>query len=147
MMTEPVDRCVNCGTAIGKLETPMVWEEEVVCVECHAKLSKAETYRHASAKKYLNSAPSESEKIQLPVASPKSSENDAGKVRTKNLYRQRDFTPRGTRFKLPKVLWASAIVVVFAGLGLLIVSPANSPGASDGTIFIGLAGLILGLYL
>jgi hypothetical protein len=35
----PVEKCANCGRVIGKLETPMVWRDNVVCAVCHAKLS------------------------------------------------------------------------------------------------------------
>jgi TM2 domain-containing membrane protein YozV len=31
--------CENCGGTIGKLETPYVWQEKVVCAGCHARLS------------------------------------------------------------------------------------------------------------
>ena len=30
--------CENCGRQIGKLETPMVWKERVVCGKCHKVL-------------------------------------------------------------------------------------------------------------
>ncbi len=31
--------CENCGRQIGKLETPMVWKERVVCGDCYGRLS------------------------------------------------------------------------------------------------------------
>lgn len=31
--------CENCGGAIGKLETPRVWNDQCVCASCHSKLS------------------------------------------------------------------------------------------------------------
>ncbi len=33
------ESCENCGRQIGKLETPMLWQEHVVCGECHRRLS------------------------------------------------------------------------------------------------------------
>ena len=35
-----VETCRNCGRAIGKLETPQVWKDAIVCGECHARLTK-----------------------------------------------------------------------------------------------------------
>lgn len=32
------DTCENCGRAIGKLETPQIDQEHVVCMECKRKL-------------------------------------------------------------------------------------------------------------
>ena len=37
MTASATETCANCGTAIGKLETPCVWQEHVVCAACHAK--------------------------------------------------------------------------------------------------------------
>lgn len=34
-----MDTCENCGQPIGKLETPFVFEESVVCKACHRRLS------------------------------------------------------------------------------------------------------------
>ncbi|MGD0462069.1 MAG: hypothetical protein ABSB74_06245 [Tepidisphaeraceae bacterium] len=34
-----MDNCDNCGAAIGKLETPNVWQDHVVCAHCYAKLA------------------------------------------------------------------------------------------------------------
>ena len=31
--------CANCGRAIGKLETPRVWQNHVVCAECEKRLT------------------------------------------------------------------------------------------------------------
>jgi len=30
----PNDKCENCGRAIGRLETPQIWQEHVVCNQC-----------------------------------------------------------------------------------------------------------------
>jgi hypothetical protein len=35
----PSERCENCGGKIGKLQTPHVWDNHIVCAECHRKLS------------------------------------------------------------------------------------------------------------
>ena len=32
--------CANCGCGIGKLETPMVWRNNIVCAACHEKLTR-----------------------------------------------------------------------------------------------------------
>jgi hypothetical protein len=37
------EQCGNCGQAIGKLETPRVWQDHVVCAACHAKLNAGTT--------------------------------------------------------------------------------------------------------
>lgn len=29
------DKCENCGKSIGKMETPYLWNEKVVCLDCH----------------------------------------------------------------------------------------------------------------
>ena len=50
-MAEPVkanagaglEACANCGRAIGKLEAAHVWNEQVVCADCHGKLAGATT--------------------------------------------------------------------------------------------------------
>lgn len=38
-----IETCANCGRVIGKLETPMVWQENVVCPECFGRLSGMRT--------------------------------------------------------------------------------------------------------
>ena len=35
------EACANCGRAIGKLEAAHIWNEQVVCAECHGKLAGA----------------------------------------------------------------------------------------------------------
>jgi DNA-directed RNA polymerase subunit RPC12/RpoP len=34
-----MEKCENCGRVIGKLETPYVWTGNIVCAECHQRLS------------------------------------------------------------------------------------------------------------
>ena len=36
-----VETCENCGRTIGKLETPRIWDEHVVCAACHDILAKS----------------------------------------------------------------------------------------------------------
>lgn len=36
-----MERCANCERQIGNLETPYLWQERVVCAECHSRLSPA----------------------------------------------------------------------------------------------------------
>jgi|GEM_PF-5113869 len=43
-----MEDCENCGTRIGKLETPHLWQERVVCAECHKKLTVASARSMAS---------------------------------------------------------------------------------------------------
>lgn len=33
------EQCENCGTTIGNLEEPFLWNEHVVCSACYARLS------------------------------------------------------------------------------------------------------------
>ena len=37
------ENCENCGEAIGRLEKPYVWGNNVVCKACHKKLSEPES--------------------------------------------------------------------------------------------------------
>jgi predicted RNA-binding Zn-ribbon protein involved in translation (DUF1610 family) len=40
---EPIERkCENCGRAIGRLETVQLWQNHVVCNDCHARLAPPE---------------------------------------------------------------------------------------------------------
>jgi len=32
------ENCSNCGTVIGALETPFVWQGNIVCKACHSRL-------------------------------------------------------------------------------------------------------------
>lgn len=41
MSTTELETCANCGHTIGKLEIPMLWREEIVCADCHNRLSSA----------------------------------------------------------------------------------------------------------
>jgi len=36
-----LEKCENCGRTIGKLETPNLWDNHVVCAKCYETLSKA----------------------------------------------------------------------------------------------------------
>jgi hypothetical protein len=47
----PTETCANCERIIGKLETPHLWKEHVVCAQCHAVLSStpAETAPYPEA--------------------------------------------------------------------------------------------------
>ena len=33
------ERCENCSAPIGKLESPQIWNDHIVCTDCHRKLS------------------------------------------------------------------------------------------------------------
>ena len=37
-----LEACANCGRTIGKLEAAHLWNERVVCAECHGKLAGAQ---------------------------------------------------------------------------------------------------------
>jgi hypothetical protein len=41
--------CQNCGQNIGKMETPFVFAENVVCVTCYEKLNRASDIRSQTA--------------------------------------------------------------------------------------------------
>jgi hypothetical protein len=43
-----LESCSNCGEAIGRLETPMLWNEHIVCVICHTKLEAAKSHQAIS---------------------------------------------------------------------------------------------------
>lgn len=36
-----MEKCDNCGSVIGNLETPHVWNSRIVCGSCHGRLSQA----------------------------------------------------------------------------------------------------------
>jgi hypothetical protein len=36
-----IETCENCGTEIGKLETPFIWIDHVVCATCYARLDES----------------------------------------------------------------------------------------------------------
>ena len=38
-----MEECENCGRVIGKLETPFLWAERIVCSKCHKRLSGDES--------------------------------------------------------------------------------------------------------
>lgn len=38
------ETCANCGAAIGKLETPYVFQDQTVCGACHARLNPTLNY-------------------------------------------------------------------------------------------------------
>lgn len=42
--TPQLEECANCGRMIGRLETPCVFRDEVVCAECFSRLSSAIGY-------------------------------------------------------------------------------------------------------
>jgi hypothetical protein len=46
-----VEVCGNCERKIGKLETPCVWQGEMVCQQCHDLLEVAEKPSTANAKR------------------------------------------------------------------------------------------------
>jgi len=37
-----MEQCANCGTMIGDLETPCFWQNQVVCLACHRRISAAD---------------------------------------------------------------------------------------------------------
>lgn len=39
-MKATTETCANCDARIGRLETPHLWGDRIVCGACHAKLSK-----------------------------------------------------------------------------------------------------------
>src|SRR5438046_3046945 len=38
-----MEKCANCDATIGNLETPFVWDERIVCRDCHQKLSRMDS--------------------------------------------------------------------------------------------------------
>lgn len=40
-MPAEIEICANCDRAIGRLETPMVWQESIVCAECFNRLGQS----------------------------------------------------------------------------------------------------------
>lgn len=42
--TAKLEQCANCGQTIGRLETPCVYEDQIVCAECYARLGSIREY-------------------------------------------------------------------------------------------------------
>jgi len=51
-MDATIETCENCGRAIGKLETPRVWQDRVVCGECMPRLSGVPQAVELTAKRW-----------------------------------------------------------------------------------------------
>jgi rubredoxin len=60
------EACANCGAKIGKLETPYLWKQHVVCEPCYERLSQAGARKAPVAIEYAS------------VVTTKSSEIDPG---------------------------------------------------------------------
>jgi hypothetical protein len=43
-----METCENCGAMIGDLETPCLWDNHIVCADCHAKLGTPSANAHSS---------------------------------------------------------------------------------------------------
>jgi hypothetical protein len=54
------ERCENCGREIGKLETPMLWNDRIVCVKCRIALAEAYVASQAHPLQYAQPAPEHS---------------------------------------------------------------------------------------
>lgn len=52
-----MDTCANCGGQIGKIETPFVFDDHVVCAACWKKLRDAQAASIPVAIPYESSAP------------------------------------------------------------------------------------------
>ncbi len=55
--TDDLESCANCGEHIGKLETPYLWEQYVVCESCYEKLSLAKAKKAPVEIEYARVAP------------------------------------------------------------------------------------------
>jgi hypothetical protein len=53
-----MEQCSNCGRVIGNLETPNIWQQHVVCAECHERLAATSAAAQAPlvSQKIANSA-------------------------------------------------------------------------------------------
>jgi hypothetical protein len=51
------ENCVNCGERIGKLETPYLWQQHVVCGLCYEKLSRSTPINKPPEIDYASVAP------------------------------------------------------------------------------------------
>lgn len=45
----PLERCLNCGGTVGSLETPYLWQDNIVCVDCYNRLKRIELDRSSPA--------------------------------------------------------------------------------------------------
>ena len=57
------EECENCGHIIGKLEQPMVWNDSMVCTDCHARLDRASTSVNTVSRNALPPATVEPTKV------------------------------------------------------------------------------------
>ena len=46
------DACSNCGEAIGRLETPQIWNQHIVCARCRQKLEASTPTQNDAAVPY-----------------------------------------------------------------------------------------------
>lgn len=59
------EKCENCGSAIGKLETPFVYQDSIVCVTCYEKIN-------SGRRQAASSPPPVKPKPAIPAVTPES---------------------------------------------------------------------------
>ena len=60
MADQQPELCSNCGRQIGKLETPHLWLDQVVCAECHERIEKSQVQPQTTSKAIPLTQPSSS---------------------------------------------------------------------------------------
>jgi hypothetical protein len=68
-----METCENCGGSIGKLETPFVWQDRVVCAGCHTKLRQSQTAAETPTLPYATPMQPVSDAVQQYVLTEKTS--------------------------------------------------------------------------
>jgi DNA-directed RNA polymerase subunit RPC12/RpoP len=56
MATSSIEKCANCGKPIGKLETPHVLKDEIICADCHSRLSEFNGPKPSSVRRRMTRA-------------------------------------------------------------------------------------------
>jgi hypothetical protein len=59
------ESCVNCGSKIGRLETPYLWDQHIVCESCFEKLSASKAKQKPVKIEYASIALAEGSKAKL----------------------------------------------------------------------------------
>lgn len=137
-----VETCENCGGAIGKLETPRVWNDVVVCVSCHAKLSAPETSGMAVQR------PPQIQRVIQPIVQPVVYHNpayvSAPGYEQPQPWRVQTIQKTGKFWKFNQFC---GVCLCLAGVVAIVLgmqtgqSKANAP-----QVALGFAGAILGLF-
>jgi hypothetical protein len=129
------DSCYNCGERIGRLETPHLWKEHIVCARCRQRL---EDDSARSAPSLAIAPPS------LPT--PQDDFRSGEVIAYANLANENSVqTPRAKKSGVSRI--ADAIMLVLGIVCILVAVVLGSQGEGSGAIISGIIGALLILFL